>query len=121
MNLKALLGCNRLSRKVSDTSRRQKMQSALTGNPKNNWVKTIGIMSPMNPMEVVLSREENDERKKSFDGMLKRGHYVYFKSKGVYGKPEPSYMIYNVEFDSIKTGALLYRLEYISITGANKT
>ena len=109
MNLKALTGRNGLSRKVSDTSRRQKMQSALSGNPKNNWVKTIGIMSPMNPMGDILSKDENDKRKEKFDKMLKRGHYVYFKAKGVYGEPETYYMIYNVEFDSIKNWSMYFK------------
>lgn len=98
MNLKRLTERNRLSRKVSDTSRRQKAEQMLRGgNPKG--VKTFCIMTAENPMGKKYESGINKERNNELEYQLKLGNYKWFPIKGSYGSREHSYIIYNISLD----------------------
>ena len=95
MNLKALTGRNGLSRKVSDTSRRQKAEQMFKGgNPKG--VKTFCIMTAENPMGVDLTPKENAELNNELEYQLNLGNFKWFPIKGLYRSKEHSYIIYNI-------------------------
>ena len=70
-----------------------------------NWIRTIAILSPVNPVGKELSEAECQELKESFDNLLKRGHYPYFKMEGQ--NPE-IFVVYNSEFETAKKYALGY-------------
>ena len=67
-----------------------------------NWIRTMAILSPVNPVGKELSEAENQEFKESFEHYLKIGHYPYFKSTDGF------YTIYNIEFDGAKKDAMDY-------------
>ena len=70
-----------------------------------NWIRTIAILSPVNPVGKELSEAEYQKLKESFDNLLKRGHYPYFKMEGQ--NPE-IFVVYNIEFETAKKYALGY-------------
>lgn len=85
---------------LSENSRAKKAQKAFLGQLKN--IKTIGIMSPENPMGNELSSAENKELREEFESILKEGNIKFFKIKGKYGSVEHSYFLYNVSLDFLK-------------------
>lgn len=98
MNLKLLSNRNKPSRKVSDTSRRQKAVTMFKGG--NGRVKTFAIISAENPMGLPFSREENNKRDEKFKDELRSGNYSYNIQKGMYGQKENSFMVYNISLNS---------------------
>ena len=45
-----------------------------------NWIRTIAILSPVNPVGKELSEAENQELREYFEHyFLQIGHYPYFK------------------------------------------
>lgn len=109
MNLKRLSNRNGLSRKVSDTSRRQKAVTMFKGG--NGRVKTFAIISVENPMAMKFSREENNKRDESFKKELRSGNYTYNIQKGMYGQKENSFMIFNIPLNSAYTISQKYAQE----------
>lgn len=98
MNLKLLANRNKPSRKVSDTSRRQKAVTMFKGG--NGRVKTFAIISVENPMSKTFSREENNKRDEKFKEELRGGNYSYNMQKGWYERKENSFMVFNISLDS---------------------
>ena len=70
-----------------------------------NWVRTIAILSPVNPVGKELSEAECQELKTVFEHNLKIGHFPYFKSTDGF------YTIYNIEFYSAKNKAMAYAVD----------
>lgn len=67
-----------------------------------NWVRTIAILSPVNPIGKELSEAEYQELKERFVQYLQIGHYPYFELGNGY------YAVYNIEFYGPKTRAMDY-------------
>ena len=70
-----------------------------------NWIRTIAILSPVHPVGKELSEAECQKLKESFDNLLKRGHYPYFKMEG---QNYETFVVYNIEFETAKKYALGY-------------
>ena len=65
-----------------------------------NWIRTIAILSPVNPVGKELSEAECLELKKRFENdFLKIGHFPYFELGNGY------YAVYNIVFDVAKNDA----------------
>lgn len=68
-----------------------------------NWVRTIAVLSPVNPVGKELSDDEKQQlNKERFEHYLKTGHYPYFKSADGF------YTVYNIGFDVAKKDAMYY-------------
>ena len=67
-----------------------------------NWVRTIAVLSPVNPVGKELSDGEKQELKERFEHYLKIGHYPYFKSADGF------YTVYNIGVDVAKKDAMEY-------------
>lgn len=67
-----------------------------------NWVRTIAVLSPVNPVGKELSEAECQELKTVFEQNLKIGHFPYFKSADGF------YTVYNIGFDVAKKDAMDY-------------
>ena len=68
-----------------------------------NWIRTIAILSPVNPVGKELSEAECQELKKKFENdFLKIGHFPYFERENGY------YAVYNIVFDVAKQDAMHY-------------
>lgn len=85
---------------LNETSRADKAVSAFLGRSKN--IRTIGIMSPENPMGRELSPAENRDRCNQFENILKKGKIQFYKVKGMYGNVEHSYFLYNIDLAFLK-------------------
>ena len=80
---------------LNETSRRQKAVNTVKG--KINKVKTIGIISPENPMGEALTKKENEELLAKFIEYMKEGNIRYYKVVGNYNdNQENSFLLYNV-------------------------
>ena len=102
---------------IQETSRRQKAQQAILGN--NKRVKTICIMSAENPMGQQMDKEYNKNSVEQLIHQLQIGGFKWFKTKGLYGSPENSIMIYNISLEDSKMLAYQYNQEsmiFIDIT-----
>jgi hypothetical protein len=86
-----------LNEVLSETSRRQKAQSAILG--KNRKVKTLAIISAENPMGEKTDKEYNENATNELIRNLTIGHYRYFQTKGLYETPENSIIVYNISLD----------------------
>lgn len=86
--------CNNLARQESNSE---------------NWVRTIAVLSPVNPIGKSLSESECQELKTGFENLLKTAHYPYFKSEGQ--QPEGLYTIYNIEFEQAKKYSKCYEAD----------
>ena len=67
-----------------------------------NWIRTIAILSPVNPVGKELSEAESQELKAKFEQYLHIGHYPYFELENGY------YAVYNIEFYGAKQDAMDY-------------
>ncbi len=68
-----------------------------------DWVRTIAVLSPVNPVGKELSDDEKQQlNKERFEHYLKTGHYPYFKSADGF------YTVYNIGFDVAKKDAMDY-------------
>lgn len=85
---------------INENSRAKKAIKSFLGRLKN--IRTIGIMSPENPMGIQSSKEENQNLRSKFEGILKQGNIKYYKLKGMYGNLEHSYFLYNVDLEFLK-------------------
>ena len=83
---------------INENSRAKKAIKSFLGRLKN--IRTIGIMSPENPMGIQSSKEENQNLRSKFEGILKQGNIKYYKLKGMYGNLEHSYFLYNVDLSA---------------------
>lgn len=85
---------------INENSRAKKAIKSFLGRLKN--IRTIGIMSPENPMGIQSSKEENQNLRSKFEGILKQGNIKYYKLKDMYGNLEHSYFLYNVDLEFLK-------------------
>lgn len=92
---------------VNETSRRQKAQKTIMGGRKQS-VRTFAIISPENPMAKPASREDNTESRKKFIEWLKASHIPYFPLDGHYAGKENSFILYNVDFDTVSYVGMQY-------------
>ena len=79
---------------VVETNRRQKSLHDFLGANKD--VRTIGIISPENPMGVKLSQIENNKRVEKFKFYLHNNKIRYQRVKGRYNNREHSFLLFNV-------------------------
>lgn len=95
---------------LKENSRAKKMKRAL-GSGNTSHIRTVGIVSPENPMGKKLSNEENQKRYEQLKGELKVGKYPYLKVNGKYGSKERSFIIYNTSREVIEDIAMRYDQE----------
>lgn len=96
---------------ITETSRRQKAQQAISGT--NRRIQTMAIISAENPMGMVADEEYNKQSTEELIRQLTVGHYKYFVTKGKYGTPEKSVMVYNITLED--TLYLAYRYNQESV------
>lgn len=93
---------------LNETSRLQKAQKAFMGK---NYVRSLGIISPANPMARMTSKEENQWLVQKFKDCLRRTGEYYFPVKGKYGITEPSFMIFNTTRSDLEMWAKVFKQE----------
>lgn len=94
---------------LKETNRRQKSLHDFLG--ANNDIRTIGIISPENPMGVALTSQENNKRVEKFKSYLQNNKIRFQKVKGRYNtnkqtqqkkQDEHSFLLFNVTVDELK-------------------
>ena len=94
---------------LKETNRRQKSLHDFLG--ANNDIRTIGIISPENPMGVALTPQENNKRVEKFKSYLQNNKIRFQKVKGRYNtneqtqhkwQVEHSFLLFNVTVDELK-------------------
>ncbi len=106
---------------INETSRRQKAQAAIMG--KNRKVKTLAIISAQNPMGMEASKEYNDNAQRELIENLENGKYRYFVTKGLYGSPEISVIVYNISLKDTIHMCYTFNQEsviFVDMTDGNK-
>lgn len=103
---------------ITETSRRQKAQQAIKG--LNRRVKTMAIISAENPMAQDLGKEYNTKATEDLIRNLRVGNYRYYLTKGKYGNPENSVMIYNISLDDTIKLAYQYNQESVIFVDMTK-
>ena len=92
--------------KLTETTRRQKAEQRFLNG---TFVKTIGIISPENPMGKKVESEENSKYINRFKDYMKNTNTKYFPVKGKYGNVEQSYMLFNITLEDLKLWASAFK------------
>lgn len=98
----------RMLTQMNETSRLQKAEKSFKGQ---NFVRTLGIISPANPMAKMTSKEENQRLVQKFKDYLRQTGEYYFPVKGKYGITEPSFMIFNTTRGDLEMWAKVFKQE----------
>lgn len=93
---------------LNETSRLSKAKKNFEGK---TFVRTIGIISPANPMAKITSKEENQRLVQKFKDLLKKTGDYYFPVKGKYGITKPSFMIFNTTRKDLEMWAIVFKQE----------
>lgn len=88
-----------------------KLNKAKKNFERKMFVQTIGIISPVNPMAKITSKEKNQKLVQKFKDLLKKTGDYYFPVKGKYGITEPSFMIFNITKKDLEMKANIFKQE----------